>query len=111
MLTSNDGIDQGRSDAPRVEPLPSPQRAADSKDMTLMDAAREAIRRWVMEETGFGCSPLFNFDIVLGKGRRTDSSDDDTTLRRSEVRPRRHPDADRRVRGVPPRCGARTVRA
>ena len=62
------------------------QRAADSKDMTLMDAAREAIRRWVMEETGFGGSPLFNFDVVLGKGPRTDSSDDDTTLYRRRKR-------------------------
>jgi len=62
------------------------QRAADSKNMTLMDAAREAIRRWVMEETGFGGSPLFNFDIVLAKGPPTDSSDDDTTLYRRQKR-------------------------
>ena len=62
------------------------QRAADSKRMTLMDAAREAIRRWVMEETEFGGSPLFNFDVVLGKGSPTDSSDDDTTLYRRRKR-------------------------
>jgi len=58
------------------------QQAADSKNMTLMEAAREAIRRWVMEETRFGGSPLFDFEVVLGKGPPTDSSDDDTTLYR-----------------------------
>jgi len=58
------------------------QRAADSKSMSLMDAAREAIRRWVMEETQFGGSPLFDFEVVLAKGPPTDSSDDDTILYR-----------------------------
>jgi len=58
------------------------QRAADSKNMTLMDAAREAIRRWVMEETRFGGSPLFDFEVILAKGPPTDSSDDDTAVYR-----------------------------
>lgn len=58
------------------------RRAADARGMTLTEAAREAIRRWVMEETGFGASPLFNFDIVLGRGPATDSSDDDAALYR-----------------------------
>lgn len=56
------------------------QRAADAKNMTLTDAARDAIRRWVMEETRFGGSPLFNFDVDLGRGAPTDSSDDDTAV-------------------------------
>jgi len=62
------------------------QRTADSKRMTLIEAAREAIRRWVMEETEFAGSPLFNFDVVLGRGPPTDSSDDDTTLYRRRKR-------------------------
>ena len=70
---------QTRLDAALYQAL---QQAADSKNMTLMDAAREAIRRWVMEETRFGGSPLFNFDVVLRKGPPTDSSDDDTTVYR-----------------------------
>jgi hypothetical protein len=70
---------QTRLDANLYQAL---QRAADSKSMTLMDAAREAIRRWVMEETRFGGSPLFNLEVVLGKGPSTDSSDDDTTVYR-----------------------------
>jgi hypothetical protein len=74
---------QTRLDANLYQAL---QRAADSKRMTLMDAAREAIRRWVMEETQFGGSPLFDFDVVLTKGPSTDSSDDDTTLYRRRKR-------------------------
>lgn len=74
---------QTRLDAALYQAL---QRAADSKRMTLKDAAREAIRRWVMEETEFEGSPLFNFDVVLGKGGPTDSSDDDTTLYRRRKR-------------------------
>jgi hypothetical protein len=56
------------------------QRTADGQGLTLQDAAREAIRRWVIEETSFAGSPLFNFNIVLGRGPRSDSSDDDSVL-------------------------------
>ena len=58
------------------------QRTADGQGLTLQDAAREAIRRWVSEETRFGTSPLFNFEVVLGRGPKTDSSDDDSSLYR-----------------------------
>ncbi len=58
------------------------RRAAVSRRITLADAAREAIRRWVLEETRFAGSPLFNPDVVLGKGPATASSDDDTTVYR-----------------------------
>ena len=62
------------------------QRAADGQGLTLQDAAREAIRRWVTQETRFADSPLFNFDVMLGKGPATDSSDDDSVLYRGRKR-------------------------
>jgi hypothetical protein len=59
---------------------------ADSQGLTLQGAAREAIRRWVTEETRFADSPLFNFDVMPGKGPATDSSDDDSVLYRGRKR-------------------------
>jgi hypothetical protein len=52
----------------------------------LQDAAREAIRRWIADETQFADSPLFNFEVVLGRGPKTDSGDDDAILYRGRKR-------------------------
>jgi hypothetical protein len=62
------------------------QRAADGQGLTLQDAAREAIRRWIADETQFADSPLFNFEVVLGRGPKTDSGDDDAILYRGRKR-------------------------
>jgi hypothetical protein len=62
------------------------RRVADSRDVSLKDAAREALVQWAAIEGGAEGSAMFDFEDVVTGGPRTDSSDDDTTLYRRKGR-------------------------
>jgi hypothetical protein len=77
---------QGRSrvvqTALTAEEYEALRRVADSRDVSLKEAAREALVQWVVVEGGGQGSAIFDFEEVVEGGPRTDSSDDDTTLYR-----------------------------